>query len=95
MFEGEGKAIVYGCKLDDGILHNYPVCVLVRGNRGNRQKEILVIILKKCIRILAVYIVGQRILTLFPPESMGQSYFSSQLSFPLSTKPNTYSISQK
>lgn len=34
VFEGEGEAVVYGCQLDDGILHYHPVCVLQK-----RQKD--------------------------------------------------------
>lgn len=93
VFEGKGEAIVYGCQLDDGFLYYHPVCVLERGCQGNRQECNFTYSLKKLNKIVehkhfdSVHVCVY-MLTLFPTESMGQSYFSSQLSFPLSAIPN-------
>lgn len=88
MFEGKGEAIVYGCQLDDGFLYYHPVCVLERGYQGNRQKCNFTYYKKNWWNINILRVCTVCILTLFPTESMGQSYFSSQLSFPLSAIPN-------
>lgn len=90
MFEGEREAVVYGCQLDDGILYYHPVCVLGPGGEGP-GRQIFYIKVYNFVSCVENWVwktqmtcVCPCVLTLFPTGSIGQSYFTSQLSFPLS-----------
>lgn len=78
MLEGKRQAVVYGRQFDDGILNHHPLRVLQKSRITRRNKHTKGVgILEKLRHIL-------RVLTLLPTESIGQSYLSNQLSFPLS-----------